>query len=60
MQTPEQSESEASDALVTYGYTLVKHYVECPGDVEAALLAVLTRAIERIIQREVSIYDFYQ
>ena len=59
MTTPDQAESEASDALVTYGYSLVKHYVDCPGDVEAALVAVLTRAIERIIQREVSIYDYY-
>jgi hypothetical protein len=60
MTTPDQAEAEASDALTTYGYTLVKSYVDHPGDVEAALLALLTRAIERIINREVSISDYYQ
>lgn len=60
MTTPDQAEAEAADALTTYGYTLVKHYVDHPEDVEAAMLALLTRAIERIINREVSINDFYQ
>jgi hypothetical protein len=56
----DKAEAEAADALTDYGYQLVKHYVDHPGDVEAAILAVLTRAIERIINREVYINDFYQ
>ena len=56
----DQAEAEAADALVDYGYQLVKHYVDQPGDSEAAILAVLTRAIERIINREVYISDYYQ
>lgn len=60
MTKPDQAEAEAADAITTYGYTLVKHYVDHPQDVEASLLALLTRAIERIINREVSIRDFYQ
>jgi hypothetical protein len=60
MTTPDQAEANAADALTTYGYTLVKHYVDHPQDFEAAMLALLTRAIERIINREVSINDFYQ
>ncbi|NCX56313.1 MAG: hypothetical protein EBW87_03840 [Burkholderiaceae bacterium] len=56
----DKAEAEAADALVDYGYQLVKSYVDEPGDAEAAILAVLTRAIERIINREVYISDYYQ
>jgi hypothetical protein len=56
----DKAEAEAADAMTNYGYTLVKHYVDDPGDVEAAILALLTRAIERILNREVYISDYYQ
>jgi len=56
----DKAEAEAADAMTNYAYTLVKHYVDDPGDVEAAILALLTRAIERILNREVYISDYYQ
>lgn len=56
----DQAEAEAADAITDYGYQLVKHYVDDPGDVEASILALFTRAIERIINREVFISDYYQ
>ena len=56
----DQAEAEAADAITDYGYQLVKHYVDDPGDVEASILALFTRAIERILNREVFISDYYQ
>lgn len=56
---PEQSESEAASALIDYAFTLVKNYVEHPGDIDAAMLALLTCSIEKIINKEIHIDQFY-
>jgi hypothetical protein len=57
--TPEQSEQEAADAIVDYAFTLVKRYVDHPGDVDAAMVAVLATSIEKIINKEIVIERLY-
>lgn len=57
--TPEQSEQEAADAIVDYAFTLVKTYVDHPGDVDAAMVAVLATSIEKIINKEIVIERLY-
>lgn len=57
--TPEQSEQEAADAIVDYAFTLVKGYVDHPGDVDAAMVAVLATSIEKIINKEIVIERLY-
>ena len=57
--TPEQSEQEAADAIVDYAFTLVKGYVDHPGDVDAAMIAVLATSIEKIINKEIVIERLY-
>lgn len=56
---PEQSESEAADAIIDYAFTLVKAYCIHPGDVDAAMVAVLAASIEKIINNEIHIERFY-
>jgi hypothetical protein len=56
---PEQAESEAADALIDYAFTLVKNYVEHPGDIDAAMVAALASSIEKIINREIHIDQLY-
>ena len=56
---PQQAESEAADALVDYAFTLVKHYCTHPGDIDAAMVAVLATSIEKIINREIHIDQLY-
>lgn len=55
----EQSENEAADALIDYSFTMVKHYTDHPGDIDAAMVALLARALEKILNKEVSIRGFY-
>ena len=57
--TPEQAESEAADALIDYAFTLVKNYVEHPGDIDAAMTAVLATAIGKVMNREIHIEQLY-
>lgn len=57
--TPEQSEQEAADAIVDYAFTLVKGYIDHPGDVDAAMVAVLASSIEKIINKEIVIERLY-
>jgi len=38
---------------------MVKHYTDHPGDIDAAMVALLTRALEKILNKEVSIRGFY-
>ena len=57
--TPEQSEQEAADAIVDYAFTLVKGYIDHPGDVDAAMVAVLATSIEKIINKEIVIERLY-
>jgi hypothetical protein len=56
---PEQSESEAANALIDYAFSLVKNYVDHPGDIDAAMVAVLASSIEKIINKEIHIEQFY-
>lgn len=57
--TPEQAESEAADLLIDYAFSLVKNYVEHPGDIDAAMVAVLAASIEKIINKEIHIDQLY-
>lgn len=57
--TPEQAESESADSLIDYAFSLVKNYVEHPGDIDAAMVAVLAASIEKIINREIHIDQLY-
>lgn len=53
----EQSENEAADALVDYALSLVKYYVDHPDDLNAALVAVLVAALEKVLNKEIYIED---
>ena len=57
--TPEQAETQAADAIIDYAFTLVKAYVDHPGDVDAAMVAVLATSIEKIINKEIVIERLY-
>lgn len=56
---PEQAETEAANALIDYAFTLVKNYVDHPGDIDAAMVAILVAAMEKIINREIHIDQLY-
>lgn len=56
---PEQAESHAADAVIDYSFTLVKNYVEHPGDIDAAMVALLAASIQKIINKEIHIEQFY-
>lgn len=53
----EQSENEAADAVIDYVMTLVKHYVDNPGDLNAAMVAVLVTALEKVMDKHIYIED---
>ena len=53
----EQSENEAADAVVDYAMTLVKYYVDNPGDLNAALVALLVTALEKVMDKHIYIED---
>lgn len=59
MNTIEQSEHEAADAITDYALQLVKTYCPHPGDIEAAMVAVLVCALEKIVNREIYIERLY-
>jgi len=53
----EQSENEAADAVIDYVMTLVKYYVDNPGDLNAAMVAVLVTALEKVMDKHIYIED---
>ena len=55
----EHSENEAASAIVDYTFQLVKHYIEHPGDVDAAMIAVLVTALEKVTNRDIYIERMY-
>lgn len=55
----EHAEQESASALVDYAYQLVMHYVEHPGDVDAAMIAVLVTALEKVTNRDIYIERMY-
>lgn len=55
----EQAEQESARALVDYACQLVKHYVDDPGDIDAAMIAVLVTAIELVADRKIHIERIY-
>ena len=55
----ETAQHEAASAVVDYSLQLVKHYVEHPGDVDAAMIALLVTALEHITNREIYIEKLY-
>ena len=59
MNSIEHAEHEAALAIVDYTFQLVKHYIEHPGDVDAAMVAVLVAALEKVTNREIYIERIY-
>lgn len=59
MNSIEHAEHEATLAIVDYTFQLVKHYIEHPGDVDAAMVAVLVAALEKVTNREIYIERMY-
>ena len=53
----EQSENEAADAVIDYVMALVKYYVDNPGDINAAMVAVLVTALEKVMDKHIYIED---
>lgn len=53
----EQSENEAADAVIDYVMSLVKYYVDNPGDLNAAMVAVLVTALEKVMDKHIYIED---
>ena len=53
----EQSENEAADAVIDYVMALVKYYVDNPGDLNAAMVAVLVTALEKVMDKNIYIED---
>lgn len=53
----EQSENEAADAVIDYAMSLVKYYVDNPGDLNAAMVAVLVTALEKVMDKHIYIED---
>ena len=60
MNSIEHAEHEAALAIVDYTFQLVKHYIEHPGDVDAAMVAVLVAALEKVTNREIYIERMYR
>ena len=60
MNQNELAEHEAASALVDYAYRLVKHYVDHPEDIDAATIAVLVSALEKVTNREIYIERIYR
>lgn len=56
----EHEESEAAKALVDHAFSLVKGYVEHPGDIDAAMQALLVCALENVLHLEISIEKLHQ
>lgn len=56
----EHLESEAAKALVDHAFSLVKGYVEHPGDIDAAMQALLVCALENVLHLEISVEKLRQ
>jgi hypothetical protein len=54
-----QAEQEAADYLIDHAMSLVKGYVDHPGDIDAAMTAVLVIALEKLINKEIYIEQLY-
>lgn len=55
----EHAEHEAASAICDYAFQLVKHYIEHPGDVDAAMIGVLVAALEKVTNRDIYIERMY-
>jgi hypothetical protein len=55
MNTHDQDEYEASEALLDYAITLVNRYTDHPGDVDAATKALLITTLEHLFNRRIYI-----
>lgn len=54
----EKLESDAADALNIYAFELVKKYTDHPGDVDAAMVALLIAALEKLSNKRVNINGY--
>ncbi|UOF80819.1 hypothetical protein [Caudoviricetes sp.] len=55
MNTQDQAEYEASEALLDYAISLVKEYTDHPGDFDAATKALLVTTLEHLFNRRIYI-----
>ena len=55
MNTHEQDEYEASEALLDYAISMVNRYTDNPGDIEAATKALLIVTLEHLFNRRIYI-----
>lgn len=55
MNTHDQDEYEASEALLDYAITLVNRYTDHPEDIEAATKALLIVTMEHLFNRRIYI-----
>jgi len=55
MNTHDKDEYEASEALLDYALSLVKHYTDHPGDIDAATKALLIVTLEHLYNRRIYI-----
>jgi len=51
----DHDELKASDALLDYAFSLVKQYVDHPGDIDAATKALLIVTLESLFNRRIYI-----
>lgn len=56
----EQSEQDCAQALLAYTYNLVITYNNHPGDRDAAMVALIARALELHVERPINILGMYQ
>lgn len=56
----EHEEAAAAKALVDHAFSLVKGYVEHPGDIDAAMQALLVLALENVLHLEISVEKLRQ
>lgn len=55
MNTHDQAEFEASEALLCYAISLAKQYTDHPGDIDAATQALLIVTLEQLLNRRIYI-----
>jgi len=56
----EQIEQKCAETLLDYAMTLCSEYVDEPEDFNAAVVALLARALENHLNRPINIQELYQ
>jgi hypothetical protein len=58
--TPDQFEEDCAEALLGYAYNLALTYNHNPGDMDAAMVGLIARALEIHVERPINISGMYQ